>query len=179
MRALWRGRQALLGQSVRQTLRKDDRGQATVEAAVALPLLFLLLLLLLQPAIVLYDRMVMEGAAAEACRLLATSETSTQINEEFVRRRLSAVPEQDLFHIHEPDCQWRITFAGDAGSDEVAVRIENAIQPLPLVGGLASLLGLTQADGTLPIVVEASGAGSPPWAQGQGDPADNLGGWTR
>ena len=38
---------------------RDARGQSTVEAAVALPVVFLLVLLLVQPGIVLYDRMVM------------------------------------------------------------------------------------------------------------------------
>ena len=43
---------------------RDARGQSTAEAAVALPVVFLLVLLLVQPGIVLYDRMVMAGAAA-------------------------------------------------------------------------------------------------------------------
>ena len=43
-----------------------------MEAAVLIPVLFTALLLLLQPGILLYDRMVMQGAAAEGCRLLAT-----------------------------------------------------------------------------------------------------------
>ncbi|MFR1167372.1 MAG: TadE/TadG family type IV pilus assembly protein [Adlercreutzia equolifaciens] len=42
---------------------RDARGQSTVEAAVALPVVFLLVLLLVQPGIVLYDRMVMAAAA--------------------------------------------------------------------------------------------------------------------
>ena len=55
------------------TVLHDERGQGSVEAAVVIPVLFLLLLMLLQPGIVLYDRIVMGSAAAEACRLLATS----------------------------------------------------------------------------------------------------------
>ena len=51
----------------------DNRGQGSVEAAIAIPVMFLLLLLLIQPGIVLYDRLVMGNAAAEACRLLATA----------------------------------------------------------------------------------------------------------
>ena len=43
-----------------------------MEGAFAIPLVFLLLLLLLQPGILLYDRMVMNAAAAEGCRMLAT-----------------------------------------------------------------------------------------------------------
>lgn len=67
---------------------RDARGQSTVEAAVALPVVFLLVLLLVQPGIVLYDRMVMAGAAAEGCRLLATSDGDAATCEEYVRRRL-------------------------------------------------------------------------------------------
>ena len=65
---------------------RDARGQSTVEAAVALPVVFLLVLLLVQPGIVLYDRMVMAGAAAEGCRLLATSDGDAATCEEYVRR---------------------------------------------------------------------------------------------
>ena len=64
---------------------RDARGQSTVEAAVALPVVFLLVLLLVQPGIVLYDRMVMAGAAAEGCRLLATSDGDAATCEEYVR----------------------------------------------------------------------------------------------
>ncbi len=53
--------------------RTDEAGQATVEAAFLVPVLFIVLLLLLQPGILLYDRIVMQGAAAQGCRLLATS----------------------------------------------------------------------------------------------------------
>ena len=56
--------------------RPRECGQTTVEAAFGLPIVFLLVLLLAQPGIVLYDRMVMASAASEACRLLATGEGS-------------------------------------------------------------------------------------------------------
>ena len=52
---------------------REERAQATIEAAFAIPLLGVLLLMLLQPGIVLYDKIVMEHAAAEGCRLLATT----------------------------------------------------------------------------------------------------------
>ena len=50
-----------------------EGGQSTVEAAFLLPVFLLVLGLLLQPAIILYDRCVMQSAAAEACRLVATT----------------------------------------------------------------------------------------------------------
>ncbi len=49
---------------------RDERGQATVEAAFAVPVLMVLVLMLVQPGIIRYDRIVMEGAAAAGCRLL-------------------------------------------------------------------------------------------------------------
>ena len=52
-------------------LRAGERGQATVEAAFLIPVLFTVLLLSVQPGMVLYDRMVMQAAASDACRLAA------------------------------------------------------------------------------------------------------------
>lgn len=65
------------------------KGQTTVEAAVALPVLLILVLMLVQPAIMLYDRMVMESAAWEGCRLLATAQSQGKATcEALVKRRL-------------------------------------------------------------------------------------------
>ena len=50
-------------------LKQDSSGQATVESAFLIPIAFLLLLMLLQPAIVFYDRIVVNHSAAEAGRL--------------------------------------------------------------------------------------------------------------
>ena len=63
-----------------------ERGQGTVEAAFVLPVLLGLVLFLLQPGIVLYDRVVMKSAAAEACQLLAVSGSDFGESEEAVRR---------------------------------------------------------------------------------------------
>ena len=103
----------------------DNRGQGTVEAAVAIPVVFLLLLLLLQPGIVLYDRLVMGNAAAEGCRLLATSTGDMGGScEAFIRHRLAAVPQHDCFHVHHGDCSWKIELLGDETAQTVTVRIE-------------------------------------------------------
>lgn len=69
-------------------------GQATVEGAFLIPLIFLLLLMMLQPGILLFDRTVMKSAAAEACRMLATCETQEDRTacEEALRRRLGSYP---------------------------------------------------------------------------------------
>ena len=86
---------------------RDARGQSTVEAAVALPVVFLLVLLLVQPGIVPYDRMnghrpVRRPRAAE---LLATSDGDAATCEEYVRRRLGAMSTPfDVFHVHDSGC---------------------------------------------------------------------------
>lgn len=148
-----------------------ERGQGTVEAAFALPVLLLMFLLLIQPAIVLYDRMVMVQAAAEGCRLLATRTDALgsmdEACEEFVRRRLGAIPQQDCFHVHagEGGCSWEIALSGDETSQTVQVSIANQAKPLPLLDAAAALLGLTNDEGNLEFEVSASMPAQPGWAQ--------------
>lgn len=143
----------------------DDAGQATVEAAFALPVMMMLALMLIQPAIVLYDRIVMQAAAAEACRLLATADRSEGDSscEDYIRRRLSSVPQQSCFHVHDAACSWEIDLAGDASSSEVSVRIGNKIKPLPLLGAGAVLLGAADDDGCVAIEVTSSMPTQPSW----------------
>lgn len=150
-----------------RTLRfiEDDAGQATVEAAFALPIMMLLAMMLLQPAIVLYDRIVMQAAAAEGCRLLATADRAGGDSscEDYIRRRLSAVPQQSCFHVHDGTCSWDIDLTGDASSSEVSVRIGNKIKPLPLLNAGAALLGAADADGYVGIEVVSSMPTQPSW----------------
>lgn len=110
-------------------------GQATVEAALVLPVLFLVILLLVQPAIVLYVRGVMSAAAHETCRLIATAPAGVRSGafEGFTRRRLGSIPPIPLFHEHDP-CSYVIDLSGDESSGIVTVRIENTMRPLPLIG---------------------------------------------
>ena len=144
-----------------------ERGQATVEAAFAIPVLMVLMLLLLQPGIVLYDRIVMQGAAAEGCRLLATTTSSNAgTNEDYVRRRLSAVPQIDQFHVHSTGCSWRIELSGDERSSEVSVKIATEVKPLPLLDVAMALMGLTNASGNLVVEVEATARTQPDWIDG-------------
>lgn len=158
-----------------------ERGQATVEAAFALPVLMVLVLLLVQPGIILYDRIVMQGAAAEACRLLTTSAGGDgQVGEDFVRRRLGAVPEQDLFHVHDSACTWRIELAGDETSEQVSVSISTEVKPLPLIGAGAAFLGMTNDRGNLVVSVRAEQPTQPAWVAGSvggASPAEWIGAW--
>ena len=149
--------------------RTDTRGQATVEAAFAIPVLFVLLLMLLQPGIILYDRMVMRHAAAEGCRLMAThapaSGFSSQRCTEMVKRQLSAVPPHDLFHVHAPECSWNVELAGGEDSSRVEVTITNRVKLLPLFDMAGAFVGVADAQGCITLRVAASAPTQPDWAQ--------------
>lgn len=149
---------------------QNECGQATVEAAFVLPVLFITILLLLQPGIVLYDRVVMNSAASEGCRYLATYAPSEGMGEqraqEIIGRRLGAIPEQDLFHIHNP-CSYEIELTGDETSEEISVRITNAIEPLPLLGIAESAFGMLDGANHFSFSVEAHAYTQPAWVHAQ------------
>lgn len=147
--------------------RCDEQGQGTVEAAFVLPVLMGLVLLLVQPGIISYDRMVMASAASEACRLLVTSTDdfgmAAESSEAFVRHRLSAVPAQDYFHDHSHGCSWEISLSGNEDSSEVSVEITNRMKPLPLVAfGMAAFKAL-DGNGDIAVSVRASANAQPEW----------------
>ena len=135
-------------------------GQATVEAAFLIPIMFLLFLLLLQPGVLLYDRLVMDAAAADACRMLATRSSDSGVDarayEEAVRRHLGAIPQQENFHCHRDGCSWEIELEGDEHAPEVAVRISGQVRLLPLLDQGARLLGAADGSGKVKLSVEAS-----------------------
>ena len=163
---------------------KDERGQGSVEAAVVIPVMFLLLLLLLQPGIVLYDRLVMGNAAAEACRVLATGTDAfgsmARSCEAFVRHRLAAIPQHDCFHVHGSDCSWDIRLSGGELSGTVTVTIGNELRPLPLFDAAAKLAGVTNARGNLEIRESVTMPTQPPWVASSElgmAPSSWVGGW--
>lgn len=146
----------------------DERGQATVEAAFLIPALLLSLLLLIQPGILLYTRMVMEGAAAEGCRVLATAsdlEQGTDTVESFVKRRLASVPQQPNFHVHDPACSWVIKLNGGETASQVSVQITNEIRPLPLFDFGLKALGVLNARGNYEITVTKELTTKSTWVQ--------------
>lgn len=167
-------RSASKGGNLRRWVRSQS-GQSTVEAAFALPVLMLLLLLLLQPGIILYDRIVMEGAAAEGCRLLATSASPGQVEDDYVRRRLSAVPQAEIFHVHERGCSWQIRLDGDERSQEVGVRISTEVRPLPLIDVAVGLFGMANGAGNLNVEVEKRMQAKDAWVMASPDGADPAG----
>lgn len=161
-------------------LLRCDRGQATVEAAFSIPVVLLLVLLLVQPGIILYDRMVMASAAAEGCRLLAVGEGDAETCIDFVKRRLGAVPQHDLFHVHQGGCTWEVLCEGGGSADRSRVVVRTEVRPLPLLDMGAALLGLVNERGNLVVEVEAEAPTRAVWAQeslGGGHPNDKTGVW--
>ena len=162
--------------------RTNARGQASVEAAFAIPVIFTLLLLLLQPGIILYDRMVMRQAAAEGCRLLATRSAQAGLSDErcieLIKRQLSAVPPHDLFHIHSAGCSWNIVVSGDESSGEAQVKITNRLRLLPLFDAAGALVGIADASGCISIQVEEQAQTQPSWV-GAGNMGLNPGSWVQ
>lgn len=126
----------------------DDafRGQATVEAAFLAPSILLAMLLLTQPAIILFDRAVMESAAAEGCRMLETLAPGSEDEaRRAVERRLSAIPDVGIFHAGP----WSVELSGGEGQGRAVVEIAHSLRPLPLVGVGMRAAGLVDADGMI------------------------------
>ncbi len=146
-----------------------EEGQATVEAALLLPALMVCLALLVQPACILYTRAAMQSAAAEACRLLATPPSSSGVSEQsyraYVLRRLSAVPDVDIFHVGG-DAGWDVSFERLGEGRTVRVSIGTSVRPLPLLGVLASLLGEGDGSGGVRIEVAVQATVRPSWLEG-------------
>lgn len=161
---------------------KDNKGQATVEAAIMIPAIFLLLLLLIQPGIYLYDLCVMNEAASETCRVLTTASDSekSKICEPFARRRLSAIPQQDNFHVHSSGCSYEIEYVGSQGDNEVQVTIKNELKPLPLIGFLSDMFGLLNENNCFEVKAQSTQVSRPSWVtnspQGK-NPENWVGGW--
>jgi hypothetical protein len=162
---------------------RDGRGQASVEAAVFIPLVFLLILMLAQPAILLYNQMVMSNAAAEGCRLLATRTHQGVFTpskyEGYVKRRLASIPPMDIFHAHTGAKTWDITLLGDENSREVTVRVTNKLKPLPLLDWGFAALGKRDAQGYITQTAEVTMPTQPAWVwdNSQGAPADWVQQW--
>ncbi|MDO4501798.1 MAG: TadE/TadG family type IV pilus assembly protein [Coriobacteriia bacterium] len=152
---------------------RDRGGQSTVEAAMLIPFLFGGMLLLIQPGILLYDRLVMEGAAAEGCRALATASAgeSGQVRD-FVLRRLGSVPPQDNFHVHGGSCSWQVELTGGRSSDRVAVDVTTKVRPLPLLDFGLGLMGALDGSGCLTVHVRSEQATQPSWAFGSSAGSD-------
>lgn len=179
-----RGSKVRIGRRLKELLERSKQGQGTVEAAFLIPVVFIGLLLLIQPGVILYDRIIMGAAAAEACRLLATKTDAAgdmdDCSEAFVRHRLGAVPPVPCFHVHDGGCSWDIVLEGDEQSETVRVVIRNEAQPLPLLDAGGVLLGIVNDAGNFEIEVAAEQRTQPAWADSADagrDPAGWIGAW--
>ncbi len=146
-----------------------EEGQATIEAALLLPVVMMGIALLVQPGCMLYTRVIMEVAAAEACRLVATTPsmvgTSDRAYEAYVLRRLQAVPSVDVFHCGGPE-GWDILMDGSSAAHRASVTIETTVRPLPLLGVLPALLGSLDGEGRIVLRVEVTTTARPGWLEG-------------
>lgn len=159
----------------RRDVRSAEQGQALVEGAFLIPVLLLLLMLLIQPGILLYNYLVMKGAAAEGCRLIATSSAGQAGEGSFeasIKRHLGAVPQQENFHVHASGCTWRIELEGNEQSDQVNVTIKNEVEPLPLFDFGAQALGITNAAGNFVQEVTVTRAVYNSWVYASEDGLD-------
>lgn len=138
-------------------------GQSTVEAAVLLPSLMLVLALLLEPACLGYSLVVMRAAAAETARAVLTNQASDLDGcKAFARRRLTAVPNVPLFHLGGEE-GWEVGVTGSGGRVEVELR--GHARPLPLLGAVAALAGMSDGQGVA-LEVKASEELRPSWLGG-------------
>lgn len=155
--------------------RPGEAGQTAVEAAFLLPVLFLFLGIFVQPVVLLYNRCVMQAAAAEGCRLYATATADESALVAYVQRRLRAVPHADVFH-EGGDAGWDIAFsAGEGGG--VAVSISHRARPLPLFGVTAGLAAQMEG-GSVAQETRVESHVVPAWAaQAEGGAAEWVGKW--
>ena len=141
-------------------------GQSSVEAAVLLPTVMLLMALLVQPACLLYTRMVVGSTAASCARLLATLPSgSLEQCEAYALRRLAAVPEVEMFHVGGRE-DWRVEASCEGGVAQVCV--SGHVRTLPLLGVVASRMGRQDGQGTV-IEVTVSERVRPGWLGGDYD----------
>lgn len=154
-----------------------ESGQATVEAAFALPVIFALMGLLLQPAVLLYDRCIMQSAAAETCRLVATGSCGSVAAQGFALRRLAAVPALDLFHTQA--CAWGVQVEDAGASGCATVSIKGHVKTLPLLGITASTMTSAEPDGCALLSCEVSSRLHPTWlADAQGTAQEWIALWS-
>lgn len=133
---------------------RDRSGQASVEAALLVPVVLVLVALLVQPACVLYTRAVMASTAAELTRLAATSRSGADETRSYALRRLAAVPDLPVFHEGGPGA-WEVAVTGPGDEGRVTVTVEGSVRPLPLLGAIVAALG-TSGGGVVELRVEVT-----------------------
>ncbi len=126
---------------------RGDRGQATVELALVLPLVAVLLLVVLQVGLVVRDRVLVTHAAREAARAAAVADHDRSIAAERGATRASDLAATQL----------HVTTSSADGGDAVRVHVVyRSTTDVPLVGLLVPDLDL-EADATMRVEVASSG----------------------
>lgn len=155
-----------------------DAGQATVEAAITTLFFFGIIILLVQPTIWLYTRMVMGSAAGETARVVATRtpDMSERAIGLYALRRLQAVPPVSYFRVDDGSEMegWKVDLAGGPDAEWATVTISCKQQPMPFLGLIANVAGMTGTDGLMTMRVSASVPAKDPKA---GTYKDWGGGW--
>lgn len=135
-------------------LLRSDSGQSIPEVPVVVVTLMAFVLMIMQPAVLLYDRMVLNNAAAETARVLVTGVAAGDAGRHegavkgFAIRRLAAIPDAEFFKVGEPE----ITFPESSpGGQWVSVRITVKAKPMPVIGTVGRLAGLTGDDGNYQV----------------------------
>ena len=156
---------------------REDRAQATVEAALLIPSFLLLLLLMLQPVCLFYTRAVMECAAAETARLMTTAtwRRTTHIGRSRLRR-FAAIPNLAIFHAGGADGLGNRVRARD-GDRRAGARLDRRFGPA------ASHLGRVcpgdrergNGYGDVLLRVDVAYEGRPEWLEG--DYAEWVSAW--
>lgn len=145
----------LLNGCIRELL--DDCGQALVEAPLVLVITMMLVLVLIQPAVMLYTHALANGAAAAACRIAATDDFSfgggaaahqAAIESWVIERKLAALPKTGLFQAKKPEV------AVAKSGDWVTVTVTIKQKPLPLVSTIFATTKRDKQRGGL-ITIEA------------------------
>ena len=122
---------------------KKQRGQATVEAAFIIPVAFIVLLALIQPGVILYDKMIMNAASAHMMRIATTlNPDDYQEAIDVGKHYLKAIPDTPIFH----DGEWVISLEGNESEGCTSVEIIHKIQLFPLVAQAGNALGVVQGD---------------------------------
>ena len=150
------------------SLCSEEEGQASIEAALLLPAMLAMVILLVQPICLLYTHTVMQQAAAEAVRLMATRPDSTQLDfsyRAYVLRRLAAVPDVPIFHVGSSQ-GWDIQLEGSSSSHRASAGIATSVALIPPANLLAAALGEVDAAGNLVLRVEVSAQTRPDWLEG-------------
>jgi Flp pilus assembly protein TadG len=125
--------------------RRDDRGQSTVELALALPVVVLLVLGLIQIALILRDHLLVVHAAREAVRAAVVVPTVDRTDA--ARRGATSAGPLDADRV-------RTTGEVLDGGERLRVRVDYASRTdLPLIGALVPDLQLS-AEATMRIEMD-------------------------